>query len=230
MWQNDFIYTVEKKCPICESLIQITKVKSKIALIKQDSDLCMHYKDINPYYYSVFVCSNCSYAAPESRFFAVNAKEIEKIKNFVTQYRMLISLSGERSFEQAVDSIKLAIFLEESLGLSKVSLANLYLLLAWLYRECKDRVQELYALEKALEKYEDVLYKSQYDSGNMDKITVEYLVAELSRRVSRLDVASKIYGKLLYDRDFKKNNKLYNYALDSVQALKALNKKQEEVK
>ena len=64
----------------------------------------------------------------------------------------------------------------------------------------------------------------------MDKITVEYLVAELSRRVSRLDAASKIYGKLLYDRDFKKNNKLYNYALDSVQALKALNKKQEEVK
>lgn len=226
MWQNDFLYTVEKKCPICESLIQITKVKSKIALIKQDSDLCMHYKDVNPYYYTVFVCSNCSYAASENRFFAVNAKDIEKIKPFTTQYRMLISLSGQRSFEQAVHSLKLAIFLEESLGLSKVSLANLYLVLAWLYREIQDRVQELFSLEKALEKYEEILYKSQDDTGNMDKITIEYLVAELNRRVSRLDEASKIYGRLLYDREFKKNNKLYNYALDSVQALKVLNKKE----
>lgn len=230
MWQNDFLYTVEKKCPVCESLIQVTKVKSKIALIKQDSDLCMHYKDINPYYYTVFVCSNCCYAAPESRFFAINAKEIEKIKPFVLQYRMLISLNGQRNFEQAVYSTKLAIFIEESLGLSKLSLANLYLLLGWLYREAQDRVQELAALEKALEKYEDVLYKSEYGSANMDKITVEYLVAELSRRTSRLDAASRIYGKLLYDRDFKKNNKLYNYALDSIQALKVLNKKQAEPK
>ena len=62
-----FTFVVEKECPICGEKTRVTKTRSRVIVEKKDVDLCTHYKDFNPYLYTIWVCEHCGYAGPEYR-------------------------------------------------------------------------------------------------------------------------------------------------------------------
>ncbi|MBC8015468.1 MAG: DUF2225 domain-containing protein, partial [Sporomusaceae bacterium] len=129
------LYFLEKDCAVCEGSFEVTCVRSRLSLIKQDTDFCAHYKDINPYYYTVWACPHCGYAARDIDFEKISETMAAKVREFLSARNVKVNLAGIRSWEQAIVTYKLAIFYSELTAASASKMAGLYLRLGWLYRE-----------------------------------------------------------------------------------------------
>ena len=68
---NEFTFVVEKPCPVCGQNTRIVKVKSRLMIQRTDDDYCCHYRDFNPYFYTILACEHCGYAADEKHFLTV---------------------------------------------------------------------------------------------------------------------------------------------------------------
>ena len=61
----DPLYQVEKTCPICEKKFKLTKTRGQAVSVSTDTDFCTRFADLNPYYYTIWVCPHCGFAAHE---------------------------------------------------------------------------------------------------------------------------------------------------------------------
>ena len=190
----DVIYAVDKQCALCGESFTVTKVRSRLSMIKQDMDFCNHYKEINPYYYSVWVCPHCGYAAQDTFFEELSAAAKKSLHEFLDGREIHVDFAGERTREQAIATYKLAIFYGELTNLLPSKLAGIYLKLAWLYREAEQKEEEQLALLKAREYYEDALMKEPLPIGNMTEFTLEYLVGVLYFESNANDRALQYLG------------------------------------
>lgn len=211
----DLLYTVDKECPVCKQKIEVTKVRSKLQLVNQDSDFCTYYKEINPNYYTIWVCPHCGYAAQDSYFSEISPAGAEKIRQFLKSKQVSVNFSGIRSREQAVATYKLAIFYAEMISLLPSQRAGLYLKLAWLYREAKQAEEEQILVNKAREYYEQATLKERFPIGNMTEITVEYIIGELFRRTGRLDQALSYLSKVVGNPQAKLEKRILEMAKDA---------------
>lgn len=193
----DVLYTVDKQCPICNGQVVVTKVRNRLSIVRRDSDFCVHYQEVNPYYYGIWVCPHCGYAAQDTYFMTVAPAAVAKIKQFLASRQVNIHYDGERTCQQAVATYKLAIFYAGLIHSLPSRLASLYLKLGWLYRECGEQRLEKLALEKAREQYEQALLKERMPLGNMSEVAVEYLIGELLRRTGCIDQALTYLGKVV---------------------------------
>ncbi len=191
------IYTSEKTCPICEKSFPATIVRSRLTMTSQDSDFCTYYKAINPNYYAIWVCPHGGYAAMDTYFNDQNVLAEEKIRNFLKDREINVNYGGQRTREQAIATYKLAIFYTDLIGGLNSRLAALYLRLAWLYREGQQEAEELVAMEKSCNCYEQALLKERTPIGNMSQITLEYLIGELLHRTGKIDKALSYLGKIV---------------------------------
>lgn len=208
----DLLYTVDKKCPICNMSIQVTKVRSKLQMIKQDSDFCTYYKDINPNYYTIWVCPHCGYAAQDTYFTELSLAAVDKIHQFLKGKQVNINFSGPRSSDQAIATYKLAIFFGEMTAMLPSRLAGLYLKLAWLYREAQQTEEEQLLMSKARECYEQATLKERFPIGNMTEITMEYVIGELYRRTGRIDQALAYLAKVVGNPQAKSEKRILELA------------------
>ncbi|VBB05311.1 Hypothetical protein LUCI_0518 [Lucifera butyrica] len=205
---TDILYTVERECPVCSRKFTVTKVRNRLSLLRQDSDFCTYYKEINPHYYEIWVCSHCGYAAPDSHFQELSPAAGDMIGRFLTNKQVNVNFSGSRTREQAIATYKLAIFFAEMMHVQHSRLGSLYLKLAWLYREAEQTEEELKALDKARENYEQALLKEAFPIGKMSELTVEYLIGELFRRTGMVDHALAYLGKVVHNPKVKLERKL----------------------
>ena len=136
-------FVVEKTCPICGETVRVVKVRSRQIVERTDEDFCAHYKDFNPYYYTIWVCEKCGYAADEKHFLAVMPeRNKQKIQEFLNGRSIGFQFVETRGLPEAVASFKLAIFYAELIGAPLSHRAGLYLELAWLYRDAEDQEKE----------------------------------------------------------------------------------------
>ena len=170
------LYQVEKTCPICEKAFTVTKTRGQSVPVKTDTDFCTHYNDINPYYFAIWVCSNCGFAAHEDRFFTLLEPQREKLKQFLAGRQVNLDFGGPRTWEQAVTSHKLAIHYANMISLSASHVASLTLRLAWLYREKELIAEEQDMLRKAIEAYKAAFLKEKMPIGNLSEVTLTYLI------------------------------------------------------
>ena len=217
----DPLYSVEKECPICEKKIEVTCVRSRLILIKQDADLCAYYKGVNPYYYTVWVCPHCGYAARDTDFGEITSAMVEKIKSFLITRDVKVNLSGIRTREQAVVSYQLAIFYSGMIAAPASKLAGLYLRLGWLYREGEQSNDEHKMLVKACEHYEQALATERMPLGNMSELTVMYLIGELLRRSGQHDKALQYLSKVVSSPLVKVEKRIGDLARESWQEMRA---------
>ena len=216
----DALYTVEKKCSICENSFSVTKVRSRLMMIKQDTDFCTYYKEVNPYYYSVWVCPHCGYAAQDDHFNAVQDVNAAKISKFLANREVNIDLSGHRTKEQAINAYKLAIFFADMESLPNSRMAGLYLRLGWIFRESEMEEEERTALVKACEHYEQALYSERLPIGHMTEVSLTYLVGELLRRTGKFEQALKFFSKVVSMPQAKMERRILDMARDAWQETK----------
>ncbi|MBP2645073.1 MAG: hypothetical protein H6Q75_513 [Firmicutes bacterium] len=210
----DVLYNASKKCGVCEGKVAVTKVRSRLSMLKQDSDFCTYYKEVNPNYYGIFVCPHCGYAAQDI-YFEETPIAVPVIQKFLESRKVNVDFSGKRTLEQAIATYKLAIFFGEMASMLPSRLGGLYLKLAWIYREGERREEEMQALEHALQCYEQSFLKEKMPIGNMSELTVEYLCGELLRRTGKIDEALTYLGKVVANPNAKNEKRIYEMAREA---------------
>ena len=217
----DVLYFAEKECAICDQKFEVARVRSRLALVKQDTDFCAYYRDINPYYYTVWACPHCGYAARDTDFSEVTDTVKTKINAFLAEREVKVNLCGIRTREQAIVAYKLAIFYMELIGEKASKRAELYLRLGWLYREDQQEDEEKKVLAKACEWFEQALARERMPLGNMSELTVMYLVADLLRRTGEKEKAMLYLSRVVASPLAKVEKRIADLARDLWQEMRA---------
>ncbi|HWR44690.1 DUF2225 domain-containing protein [Sporomusa sp.] len=208
-------YSVEKECPVCQKQFSVTRLRSRQVMVKQDSDFCAYFQDVKPYYYTIWVCSHCGYAAADTCFDELSSAAQDKIAKFLSGRDVNINFGGERTRGQAIATYKLAIFFADLISAPASRLAELYLKLGWVYRDGEDNEEEKTALAKACEYYEQALMRERLPIGTLSEAAVTYLIGELARRTGQNDKALSYLGKVVGSPAAKLEPRVTNLARDA---------------
>ncbi|MDF2521409.1 MAG: hypothetical protein K0R84_2037 [Clostridia bacterium] len=222
---NEILYDKNVKCPICNNSFSSKKVRVSACVVdRRDEDFCIHYKDFNPVYYEIFVCPHCGYAASENSFDNLSLVELNRIKEMLSGKIVGRSFCDERGINDAIDSFKLALFIADTRGAKKSMIAGICLKIAWLYRELKDE-KEMVFLKYALDNYGIAYDKEEMPLGNLDEISVQYLLGELSRRIGKLNDAVFWFNKAVNNPLRVNNPRIEKMTREQWTAVKQMSKK-----
>lgn len=212
---NELLYDKKLECPVCNKEFATKKVRvSRLKLIKRDEDLLSYYEGENPLIYNVFVCPNCGYAATESRFDSVSAREKKILLEEVASKWSRRSYGGERSIDDAIVVYKLALYIGQVLDYDKVELGTLTHSIAWLYR-IKGDEEEIRFLSVTKDLYEYSYYNESLINAKgtkMDEIKLAYLLGEINRRLGNKEEAFKWFNGVISNPDIKSNPMLEKMA------------------
>ena len=209
---NDSLYSKKVTCPICGKKFSSMKAKVSFCKVeKKDEDFCTHYVDLNPAYYEIFVCPYCAYSASETSFEEIKEEEIKLLKDAFSGRIVGRSFCTERSLNDAIAACKLAIHTAEIRKAKSSVLAGLCLKLAWLYRFASDKQEEIF-LNYALQNYLEAFNKEEFPIGNLNEISMLYLLGELSRRLGKLNDAIAWFGKAVSNPERGENPRIEKLA------------------
>ena len=103
-------FVVEKICPVCEQVMRVVKTRSRIMVTSRDEDACTHYKDFNPYYYTVWICENCGFAADEKTFTTkMPDRHLLILRAVLLTKNIKVPFAAERTIENASTAFRLAL-------------------------------------------------------------------------------------------------------------------------
>ncbi len=144
------IYQKTVKCPLCQREFKEPALKtSSLRILKRDSDDFTYYKGETPYFYEVFLCNGCGYAAMSNDFNSLKDYQKEKIlKNITVRWnpRYYNTPYDERI---AIERYKLALITAMVSEDKKSKIGMILLRISWMYRSLKE-ADELIYLKEAL--------------------------------------------------------------------------------
>ena len=227
---SEYTFVVTKECPVCGQSTRVVKVRSRISAVKTDLDYCIHYENFNPYFYRIWFCEHCGYAADEKHFLArLSPKKRDKLWNFLGRRHMAMEFTEERGVPEAVASFMLAIHYAELTGESANMLATLHLNLAWVYRYSEEREKEVAEMQKAAELFDLSLSKERYPIGNMSDDMAIYLVGAIYYMLGDKDRATQYLSRLISDQGVRvTDRKLYERTRDLWQDIRAEKEKEKK--
>ena len=218
---NDLLYNKKVMCPACNREIEVTKVKTKGCKVKsRDTDMCVHYEDLNVLYYDVWVCEKCGYASLQDKFEGLFTKDIAVIKDKISNNWVQRSFTGERDADKAIEAFKLALLTLKVRNAKASELAKVCLRIAWLYRDKEDTKKETEFLTFALNSYNEAYLKERFPLDKLDEFTCMYIIAELFRRVGKLEEAIQWFSRIVSSAEARRNPKLIDMARDQYQLAK----------
>lgn len=225
---GQYTFTVEKKCPICGETTRVVKVKSKLLAERTDEDFCVHYKDFNPYFYKIWFCEHCGFAADEKTFLgSIPLTHKRKIQEFLNSRKLGLKFVEERQVPDAVASFKLAIFYAELTGQSLAKRAGLYLELGWIYRASEEKEREDEMLERAISLYDRSLMTERYPINGLSDNTVIYLIGALYYRLHDFEKSTQYLSRIIGDQRIRDEDiVLYKRARDLWQRVRGEKKEE----
>ena len=229
---GQYTFTVEKKCPVCGETTRVVKVKSKLLAERTDEDFCVHYKDFNPYFYKIWFCEHCGFAADEKTFLgSIPLTHKRKIQEFLNSRKLGLKFVEERQVPDAVASFKLAIFYAELTGQSLAKRAGLYLELGWIYRASEEKEREDEMLERAISLYDRSLMTERYPINGLSDNTVIYLIGAIYYRLHDFEKSTQYLSRIIGDQRIRDEDiVLYKRARDLWQRVREEKKEEEPQK
>lgn len=198
-------YTKDVKCPVCLFEFSTTKIRmNALKIDHKDEDFCIHYIEYNPVYYDIFVCPTCGYASSENSFDMLGSNEKDKLMKAFAGRRVERNFCGIRSYEDALDSYKIALYTAKLIGARKSNIAGLALKTAWMLRYANDENEEVF-LRMALDSYLDSYERESSTENNMDELTMIYLMGEISRRLGMYEESINWFSRLASHPDKNSN-------------------------
>jgi len=225
---NEYTYVIERKCPVCERMTRVIKCKSRLIVEGKDLDFCVHYKEFNPYLYSVFACEHCGFAAEERRFLGYMPQRTrDKLAEFLAKNNMAVKFAEKRTVADAIAFVALAILFAELVDISPNRRAGLYLTMAWIYRYEGNEKNERECMQKAAELYDTSLAAERYPVGGMSDNTAIYLIGVLYYMLGDYDKSTGYLSRLIGDTQFRRTDAAgYARARDLWQDIKAARQEQ----
>ena len=218
-YERDSLFDKKYECPICDNQFKERTVRTgKARLISTDTDLHHKYKVFDPIKYDIIVCPRCGYAAMGIKSFqGLSSLQRKLLREHVqANFKGLPPMGELYSYDEAILRYKLALF-SSSVKKSKVSeQAYMCLKIAWLYRgkaEEIDKGEEQYEekvekcrseensyIERAYKGFDTAAQSEMFPICGMDETTFNYLYADLSRRLGKIDMAKKMLGTVLVSK------------------------------
>jgi uncharacterized protein len=195
-------YDKKTQCLSCKHSFSTTKIRSRfVKLSGYDSDFCPVYQadEINPLLYNVSVCPKCGFSYTDDFTAYIPPVLKSELKEKISLHWQPQDYGKLRSYEDAINTYKLAAYCALIKKEKKLTIAGLYLRTAWLYRKTDDQEQERRFINLATHEYIDA-YMTEGTSGSlMSETKLLYIIAELLRRQNKIEESviylSKVIGK-----------------------------------
>lgn len=212
---SEYTYTVEKVCPVCGEKTHVTKMKARLITLSTDEDFCVHYKDVNPYLYRVWLCEHCGFAADEKHFdpAALSARDKGKAKELLEGRTINLPYTEERTTEEAIRAYKLGLFFAEKLGWPLQKQAGYRMGMAWVYRDTEEHEKEEECLRRAAELYEKSVMTEHYPINGMSDNMAMYIAGAAYYRIGDFEKATQMLSRIMGDQEIRKSDaKLFERA------------------
>jgi len=230
-------------CPICEKSFPVIKTKtSAYKLDHADEDFCMHYRELNPLLYEVWICKHCGYAEFGAIFDKLSPLEKTRVSPFcltkfiddptknpfeLTAYHKAVygyfdrlASDGDRDNQSAIDSFKILLMNLEARKAPDSAKAKAALRIGWMYRFMNEPAELAY-LEQAADYFANAFEAESMDTGKFDAATCAYMAGELYRRVSNNTKALDWFRKALTAAQSSDNKSIAEKIRDQVQVVKS---------
>ncbi|MCY6483200.1 DUF2225 domain-containing protein [Clostridium aestuarii] len=218
------IYLYDKKvtCPVCENNFKVKAVKTSSYKMKEkDSDFFIRYEKINPYFYDVWVCNSCGYAAMKSDFLKIRKYQVDLIKENITPKWKGKEYKVPYDINTAIERYKLSLLNYYYMDSKASKKAMNCLKLAWMCRLTRDSKNEQDYLKQALKGFNDSYFNEDFPIYGMNKFTNMYLIGELNRRIGNKEEALLWFSKVITTPNI--NKRLKELARDQKDLIKESN-------
>lgn len=194
-----YLFDKTVTCPICNSTFKTKAVKSKTSrILSKDSDFFIRYSPkVNPYFYDVWICNSCGYAAIKSDFNEIKHYRKELVYSNITPKwtpRVYPDILDEKL---AIERYKLALLTAMLTDAPDSTKAMISLKIAWMFRLLEDKEQENIFLKQSLEAFIDAYRKELFPIYGLQRDSLMYLIGELNRRLGYDDQALLWYSKTI---------------------------------
>lgn len=192
------LYKVKVTCICCAAEFETSRVRPSFKKsMGTESDFFVKYKGINPDYYVVRVCPSCGFSMTENFSDKLSPASRSEFELRVRTNWAARDFGGERTWEDALLTYKLALLCAQIKEEKERVIAGLLHHIAWLYREREDSEQERRFLEYALGSYVKV-YETEGDEINNARLM--FLIGEVNRRVGSYHEAVKWFTRVIDDK------------------------------
>lgn len=229
--ESDLLYDRTITCPICGNIFKARSVKtSSYRIISKDSDFFINYSIINPYFYDVWLCSSCGYAAMKTDFPKIKESQKELIRKNITTKWSGKEYPSIYDINTAIERYKLSLLNYTVAECSSSKKAMNCLKIAWMYRLLEQTENEDLFIKNSLIGFNDAYMNEAFPIYTMDKFVMMYLIGELHRRIGNFDEALLWLGNVITSPGI--SQKLKNMARDQKDLIvntKKFNKNSESI-
>ena len=226
-FSQKYTLVLEKNCPICGRITKVTSTKTQLIAEVSDIDLCVHYKNFNPYLYGVYVCENCGYTASQIRFLEIFPERVRKaISLFLEKNNFKTPFVEERDKDEALTFFEMAIRFNEMFERSPGRQALLYQKMAWICRIEEDEMLEREYMQKSAQLFEESITTERYPIEKVSDNIATYLIGVDYYMLGDIEKATKYLGQIITSNNIRSSApKLYERARDIWQDIRAAKKK-----
>ena len=226
--ESDFLFEKTHTCPVCDHTFKVRTVKTgRAKLLSADTDLRPRYQELDVLKYDAIVCPQCGYAALTRFFRYMTSVQARLIREQITpSFKPLKEMGEVLTYDEAIMCHKLALVNTIVKRGKNGERAYTCLKLAWLYRGKREtlpvktpdyeRVKlglkklEYEFLSNAYEGFCTAFTKENFPICGMDENTLNYLTAELARKLGKTEEALKLVSRILVSRNV--NERIKNKA------------------
>ena len=215
--ENDVLFDKSAECPVCGKKFTFRAVRTgKARPIGQDPDLRTRYEKFDPAKYDVVVCPYCGYAVLTKYFMSLPAAQVKLLREGIGGKVHGVANNPILSYDDAIQRYQLALASSIVKHAKDSEKAFVCLKMAWVIRGKKESIteddpdyeevmkqlrdDENEALKAAYEGFVSARQKESFPIAGMDEITIDYLLAVLSARFEKYDVAQKLIAGILLNR------------------------------
>lgn len=196
--EKSLLYDREVTCPVCGNIFKAKSIKtSSYRILKKDSDLFIRYSVINPYFYDVWVCNECGYAAMKRDFNKIRSFQINSVKEKITPTWIPKVYPEVYNIDIAIERFKLSLLNYVVIGSPYSKKGFNSLKLAWMYRLKNDYEKEKLFLNEALESLKEAYSSEDFPMYGMDRYTAMYLIAELMRKAGNTEESLRWFSNVI---------------------------------
>ncbi|MEH7124220.1 DUF2225 domain-containing protein [Bacillus sp. JJ1532] len=200
MTEIEPIFDKKCECRMCKKSFTSKKLRSRFIKVKNyDTDFRPNYtsEEANPILYHVEVCPHCGFSSTSdfSPYFPPGAVEV--IQAQVCDQWNPHDFGQKRTLSDAIKTYKLAVYCGLLKKEKHITIAGMYMRLAWIYRSLENEEQEQRFLKLATKSYVDSYMADDFRGTQVSEVKLMYLIGELSRRTHRNDQAVKFFSKVI---------------------------------
>lgn len=185
-------------CPVCSNIFKTPAIKVNAPRIaSKDSDFFIRYLVENPYFYEVWLCPNCGYAALKTDFEKIRNFQIKLVKENITQ--KWINREYPIPFDEnvAIERYKLALLNSLVIETKSSTKAMLCLKIAWMFRLLNDATNENIFLKQSLVAFNDTYINEKLPVYGLDNFSIMFLIGELNRRIGEDKTALRWFSEVI---------------------------------